>query len=117
MKKARISPANRSGYFQNVPLVGLKADPNTRLEITGSTGSQSFKFGDDFVAGTGAQSPNVSVNAELVFVGYGIDAPQYKWDDYKGKPDEYKGKVLVMMVNDPPATTDEPQLFHIRVFL
>jgi Zn-dependent M28 family amino/carboxypeptidase len=114
MKKAGIEPAGRSGYFQNVPLVGLKADPNTHLEISGSGGTESFKFGDDFVAGTGAQNPNISVNAELVFVGYGIDSPQYKWNDYKGNPDEYKGKVLVMMVNDPPATTDEPQLFQGR---
>src|SRR5690349_8522428 len=102
MKKAGIAPASRTGYFQNVPLVGLKADPNMQLEITGSDGSQSFKFGDDFVASTGAQNPNISISADLVFVGYGIDAPQYKWNDYKGNPDEYKGKILVMIVNDPP---------------
>src|SRR6478752_8445546 len=61
MKAAGIAPANKGSYFQNVPLVGVKADPNTKLEITGKGGSQSFKFGDDFVATTGAQTGNVSI--------------------------------------------------------
>src|SRR4029079_5888519 len=87
MKAAGIAPANKGSYFQNVPLVGVKADPNTKLEITGKGGSQSFKFGDDFVATTGAQTGNVSINNDVVFVGYGIDAPMYKWNDYKGSPD------------------------------
>jgi len=102
-----IKPANRGSYFQNVSLVGLKAEPNTVLTI----GSNSFKFGDDFVAATGAQSAKVSVDADLVFVGYGINASQYKWNDYKGNPADYRGKVLLMMVNDPPATKAEPNLF------
>jgi len=114
MKAAGILPANRGSFFQNVPLVGLKADPNTRLDIGGSGESASFKFGDDFVATTGAQTAKVSLNAELVFVGYGIDAPQYKWNDWKGDLNRYKGKVLVMMVNDPPASRDEPDLFQGR---
>src|SRR3954447_26153784 len=49
MKAAGIAPANKGSYFQNVPLVGVKADPDTKLEISGKTGSQSFTFGDDFV--------------------------------------------------------------------
>jgi Zn-dependent M28 family amino/carboxypeptidase len=114
MKAAGILAANRGSFFQNVPLVGLKADPNTRLDIGGSGESASFKFGDDFVATTGAQTAKVSLNAELVFVGYGIDAPQYKWNDWKGDLNRYKGKVLVMMVNDPPASRDEPDLFQGR---
>jgi Zn-dependent M28 family amino/carboxypeptidase len=114
MKAAGIPPANRGSYFQNVPLVGVKADPNTKLEITGKGSSESFKFGDDFVATTGAQTGSVSLNSELMFVGYGIDAPLYNWNDYKGSADQYKGKVLVMLVNDPPATRDEPNLFGGR---
>jgi hypothetical protein len=114
MKQAGIAPPNRRGYFQNVPLVGLKADPNTQLDITGSEGSESFKFGDDFVASTGSQAANASLNTDLVFVGYGIDAPLYKWNDYKGDPDRYRGKFLVMMVNDPVATREESELFQGR---
>src|SRR3954447_561623 len=107
MKAAGIAPANKGSYFQNVPLVGMKVDPNTRLDISGKNGSESLKFGDDFVAMTGAQTATASVNADMVFVGYGIEAPLYEWNDYKGPTDDYKGKLLIMLVNDPPATSDE----------
>ena len=98
-------------FFQPVSLVGVKADPNTTLTIAGASGSESFKFADDFVAFTGAQTEQVDVDADLVFVGYGINAPEQKWNDYKGSDDDYRGKILVMLVNDPPATTAEPNLF------
>ena len=65
-------------FFQPVSLVGVKADPNTTLTISGSGGSESFKFPDDFVAFTGAQTENVDVDADLVFVGYGIEAPEQR---------------------------------------
>jgi Zn-dependent M28 family amino/carboxypeptidase len=54
------------------------------------------------------------LNAELVFVGYGVDAPIYRWNDYSGPAMDYRGKVLLIMVNDPPATTAEPHLFGGR---
>ncbi len=111
MKAAGVKPANKGSYFQNVKLIGVKADPNTKLEITGKGGAQSYNFGNEFVATTGAQTGEVSVDADVVFVGYGIDAPLYKWNDYSGSPDQYKGKVLMMVVNDPPATEAEPNLF------
>jgi Zn-dependent M28 family amino/carboxypeptidase len=97
-------------FFQPVSLVGVKADPATTLTVSGASGSESFKFADDFVAFTGAQTEQVDVDADLVFVGYGINAPEQKWNDYKGN-DDYRGKILVMLVNDPPATPDEPNLF------
>jgi len=98
-------------FFQPVSLVGVKADPGTTLMITGANGSESFKFADDFVAFTGAQTEAVDVDADLVFVGYGINAPEQRWNDYKGADTDYRGKILVMLVNDPPATTAEPNLF------
>jgi hypothetical protein len=107
MKGSGVKPANGGSYFQNVKLVGVKADPNTVLSV----GDESFKFGDDFVATTSAQLADVSVDAEVVFVGYGIDAPLYNWNDYSGPADDYRGKVLMIMVNDPPATAAEPNLF------
>jgi hypothetical protein len=110
LKAGGIRPANKGSYFQNVPLVGVKADPNTTLRV----GNESFKFADEFVATTSAQKANVSVDADLVFVGYGIDAPNYKWNDYKGPAADYRGKVLMMMVNDPPATEAEPDLFGAK---
>ena len=98
-------------FFQPVSLVGVKADPGTMLTISGASGSESLKFADDFVAFTGAQTESVDVDADLVFVGYGINAPEQKWNDYKGPDTDYRGKILVMLVNDPPATTAEPNLF------
>ena len=98
-------------FFQPTSLVGVKADPATVLTISGASGSESFKFADDFVAFTGAQTESVDVDADLVFVGYGINAPEQKWNDYKGPDTDYRGKILVMLVNDPPATTAEPNLF------
>jgi Zn-dependent M28 family amino/carboxypeptidase len=106
LKAAGAKPAKGS-YFQNVKLVGLKADPSTVLRV----GNNSYKFGDDFVATTGSQKSDVSVDAELVFAGYGIAAPSFNWNDYAGNPDDYRGKVLMIMVNDPPATSAEPNLF------
>jgi Zn-dependent M28 family amino/carboxypeptidase len=106
---AKGAGANGS-FFQPVSLVGVKADPGTVLTISGSGGSETFKFADDFVAFTGAQTENVNVDADLVFVGYGINAPEQRWNDYKGDAD-YHGKILVMLVNDPPATAAEPNLF------
>src|SRR5438067_3401436 len=104
----------KGSLWQPESLVGVKADPKTKLRINGAKGSEAFKFADDFVAFTGAQTEHVDVNTELVFVGYGIDAPEQKWNDYKGPAEDYRGKILVMLVNDPPATPQEPDLFGGR---
>src|SRR5688572_12250588 len=81
MKAAGVKPGNGKSYFQNVKLSGIKADPNTTLQIGGET----YKFGDDFVATTSAQRAQVSIDADLVFAGYGIDAPNFNWNDYSGR--------------------------------
>jgi len=104
----------KGSFWQPASLVGVKADPKTELRINGAKGSEAFKFADDFVAFTGAQTEHVDVNADLVFVGYGIDAAEQKWNDYKLPAEDYRGKVLVMLVNDPPATASEPDLFGGR---
>jgi Zn-dependent M28 family amino/carboxypeptidase len=104
----------KGSFWQPVSLVGVKADPKTELRVTGAKGSETFKFADDFVAFTGAQTDRVNVKADLVFVGYGIDAPEQKWNDYKLPAEDYRGKILVMLVNDPPATKEEPDLFGGR---
>jgi Zn-dependent M28 family amino/carboxypeptidase len=102
---------SNGSFFQPVSLVGVKADPNTKLIISGRNGKESFKFADDYVAFTGAQTEAIEVDADLVFVGYGISAPELRWNDFKGEPADYRGKILVMLVNDPPATAAEPNLF------
>ena len=111
LQKLGIKAGNNGSYFQPVSLVAVKADPNTKLNIFNGSNLSSYNFGDEFVAFTGAQTENVNLNAEMVFVGYGIDAPEQKWNDYKGDKDDYRGKVLVIMVNDPPPTSSEPDRF------
>ncbi len=107
LKKIGVKPANNGSYFQPVSLYAVKTNPNTVLQI----GDQNYKFGDDFVGSTGAQTGSVKLDADLVYVGYGIDAPEQNWNDYKGNAADYRGKILVMLVNDPPATEKEPNLF------
>jgi Zn-dependent M28 family amino/carboxypeptidase len=107
LQQIGIKPGNNGSYFQPVSLVAVKSNPNTTLNV----GGVNYKFGDDFVGSTGSQTDNISVDGELVFVGYGIDASEQKWNDFKGDKNDYRGKVLVMMVNDPPATEKEPNLF------
>ncbi|MGI8884489.1 MAG: M28 family peptidase, partial [Pyrinomonadaceae bacterium] len=110
LKKIGAKPANNGSYFQNVKLFGTKSNPDTRLIIGGET----YNFGDDWVGFSDAQKPEVAIDTEIVFVGYGIDAPLYNWNDYKGKAEDYRGKVLMILVNDPPATATEPNLFGGR---
>lgn len=107
--------AQNGSYFQQVSLFGVKADPATVLSVRSANGREErFKFAEDFVAFTGAQRPEVAVSGELVFVGYGIEAPEQRWNDYKGAAEDYRNKILVMLVNDPPATPAEPNLFGGR---
>jgi Zn-dependent M28 family amino/carboxypeptidase len=102
-KQLGLEPGNPDGtYFQHVPMVGITADPATELVFASPASGKpvTLKYADDFVAWTKRVEPSVRVNAEMVFVGYGVVAPEYKWDDYKGV--DVKGKVLVMLINDPP---------------
>ena len=112
LEASGVKGAGTAGsFFQPVSLVGVKADPATKLTISGRNDKETFRFADDFVAFTGTQTEDVDVDADLIFVGYGINAPEQRWNDYKGDAGDYKDKILVMLVNDPPATTEEPNLF------
>ena len=98
-----LAPGNPDGTFvQKVPMLGITADPSARLIFSSAGGGEKMElaFSRDFMAWTKRDVPEVSIDAPLVFVGYGIVAPEYQWDDYKGV--DVAGKVLVMLVNDPP---------------
>lgn len=105
-----LKPANGSSYRQLVKIAGVKTDAaasNLRLDVNGTALPASF--GKDWVYAPGDAQAAHSFNADLVFVGYGISAAEEGWDDYKGQ--DVKGKVIVMMVNDPMPTADAPNRF------
>jgi len=103
------APYENNSYFQKVPLVGITADPDMVLKIEGKDESQTLKYYDDFMGATKKEELEVSTNAPIIFVGYGVEAPEQNWDDYKGM--DVSGKVLLMLINDPPASEEEPNLF------
>ncbi|HXC17953.1 MAG TPA: M28 family peptidase [Holophagaceae bacterium] len=105
-----LKPANGDSYLQPVKIAGLRTDrAATQLSFTGGSEPITLTYGSEMVVGTGTTDARVAFDAPLVFVGYGISAPGEKWDDYKGL--DCKGKVLVMMVNDPQPTATEPDRF------
>lgn len=96
-------------YFQQAAMISTTADAANKLTIKSGDRSEDLKFADDFIGTTELDKNEVAINNELVFVGYGIQSPENNWDDYKGL--DVRGKVLLIMVNDPPATAAEPNLF------
>jgi Zn-dependent M28 family amino/carboxypeptidase len=98
-----LKPAGDNGtYLQKVPMVGLETQPATTFSIVPDSGEvMSLKRFDDYVATDNSQNAESVVDAPLVYVGYGITAPEYQWDDYKGT--DVKGKVLLILVNEPPS--------------
>jgi Zn-dependent M28 family amino/carboxypeptidase len=113
--EARLRMAGAEGPFdgsfrQAVPLVMQRASAQMELHISGRGTESLYEYGPEFVVDSGAVAPRVDVDGEIVFVGYGSVAPEFEWDDYKGM--DVSGKILMMLVNDPPATEEEPDLFE-----
>ena len=101
-----VEPGAPDGtYFQQVPIVESVVERNFVLSVPGNT----YKYFTDVVAFSGVEKPRVQVQGDVVFVGYGINAPELKWNDYAGV--NVRGKWVMIMVNDPPAPADEPTLF------
>ena len=93
-----LEPGGPSGsYFQPVALVGMTPQPTLAWGKGSDTATP--RYGDDFVAWAERPEEHIAVDGDVVFVGYGIRAPEWQWDDYKGVP--LRGKVLLMLVNDP----------------
>lgn len=104
-----LKPAGDHGtYMQKVPLVGITTLPETQFSLVPKQGeAMNLKPLDEYVAYDQTQQAQSEVDADIVFVGYGIEAPEYNWDDYKGL--DVRGKVLLMLVNEPPS--DDPKFF------
>jgi len=99
-KKIGLKPGNPDGtYVQEVPLAGIKSEPRMSFVIGDKT--MDLKYQDDFVASSARLQPEIKIEkSDLVFVGYGVVAPEYGWDDYKNV--DVRGKTLLMLIGDPP---------------
>ncbi len=106
---AGLKPAGDNGSFiQKVPMVGIDTDPKSTVELVSDKGAATnLRLKDDIVAMDETQNAADDIDAPLVFVGYGIDAPEYKWNDYKDT--DVRGKVVLVLVNEPPS--DDPAFF------
>ncbi|HVF26850.1 MAG TPA: M28 family metallopeptidase [Pyrinomonadaceae bacterium] len=114
-KRLGLKPGNPDGTFvQKVPMAGFTAEPRASFNVNGKI--IDLKSTDDYVAVSRRVEPEIKVeNADVVFVGYGVVAPEYGWDDYKGV--DVRGKTIVMLINDPaiPDPNDASRLDE-RVF-
>jgi Zn-dependent M28 family amino/carboxypeptidase len=104
-----LKPAGDDGtFFQNVPMVSVHTLPATTFKLVPKSGEPlALKNLDDFVTNNESQTETADIDAPIVFVGYGITAPEYNWDDYKGV--DLKGKVALLFVNEP--SSDDPKFF------
>ena len=99
-KRLGLKPGNPDGtYTQEVPLAGITSTP--KMTFSAGNHTTDLKYPDDFVASSARLQENINVNgSDIVFVGYGVVAPEYGWDDYKGV--DVRGKTILMLINDPP---------------
>jgi Zn-dependent M28 family amino/carboxypeptidase len=114
-KKIGLKPGNPDGtYTQEVPLAGIKSEPRTSFVIGDKT--MDLKYPDDFVASSARLQPEIKIEkSDLVFVGYGVVAPEYGWDDYKNV--DVRGKTLLMLIGDPPVRDPkDPSKLDDKIF-
>src|SRR4030095_7172412 len=83
--------------FQDVPMVGVTSTVSP-MKLSGKGGTKTLKFGDEFMAWSRLEKDKISIDADLLFCGYGVTAPEYQWNDFK---QDVKGKIIVVLVNDP----------------
>jgi Zn-dependent M28 family amino/carboxypeptidase len=104
-----VEPGVNGSYFQPVPIDVLTTQQSSVHASASGKATATLRPGQDVVLSAGSATPQSTARGELVFVGYGAVAPEYKWDDFKGT--DLKGKILLVLVNDPPASAAEPTLF------
>ncbi|HEY2144677.1 MAG TPA: M28 family peptidase [Steroidobacteraceae bacterium] len=105
-----LKPAgDNGGYLQKVDFVGVKTLPATTASLQLAPGKTlPLKLAEDFVVGDQSQADSVDIDAPIVFVGYGIEAPEYGWADYQGV--DVRGKMVLVIVNEPPSR--DPKFFN-----
>ena len=106
-----IAPGNGDSYFQSVSVTEITTASDAVLKVAGNNYEASFSYGDEVMVGSQQQIPSVGIfDSGLVFVGYGIVAPERNWDDYADI--DVTGKTVVILVNDPGYATQDPELFN-----
>jgi Zn-dependent M28 family amino/carboxypeptidase len=109
-RKLGLKPGNGESYVQPVPMVEILAGADASLSIAGRTGAVKLAYGKDMVIWTKRAVPETELkHSDLVFVGYGIVAPEYAWNDYAGI--DVHGKTVMVLVNDPGYATKDPKVF------
>jgi Zn-dependent M28 family amino/carboxypeptidase len=114
-KAMGLEPGNKGDWVQSVPAVSttLEHQDTLKLDIAEGGGNEAFAFKTDFVAGTLQAKPEVELkDSDVVFMGYGVDAPESQWNDYDGI--DVKGKTLIVLVNDPGWDGNDANLFKGR---
>src|SRR5262245_17349260 len=107
-KKAGLKPAGeRDTYFQSVPLVRVFTNPKSTLQVTKGKDTLDFVASEDFSGTSHTQTELEQFDAEAIFVGHGVTAPEFEWDDYKDT--DVKGKIVVLFTNEPPS--EDPKYF------
>ncbi|HJU90656.1 MAG TPA: M28 family peptidase [Gemmatimonadaceae bacterium] len=104
-----VEPGVNGSYFQKVPIDIVGADSSSISVSASGKATAKLAYPTDVVVWAGSAVESSAARGELVFVGYGATAPEFNWDDFKGA--DLKGKVLLVLVNDPPAPNSEPELF------
>ena len=106
-KAVGAEPGNGDSYFQQVPLISIEADADMQLQL----GDSTLEYSKDFVAGTSQTVESISLkDSDLVFVGYGVVAPEYDWNDYEGV--DMEGKTAVILINDPGFAQPDAGIFQ-----
>lgn len=114
LEHMHLKPGNHGSWFQPVPVVSTRLlNTNVRLEVTLPHGVTTFANGADMVVGTQRATPLVDLrDSPIVFMGYGIDAPRWQWNDYRNV--DVRGKTVIVLSNDPGYPSGNPQLFNGR---
>ena len=106
-KAVGAEPGNGDSYFQQVPLISIEADADMQLQL----GDATLEYSKDFVAGTSQTVESISLkDSDLVYVGYGVVAPEYDWNDYEGL--DMEGKTAVILINDPGFAQPDAGIFQ-----
>jgi Zn-dependent M28 family amino/carboxypeptidase len=109
--RSGLKPGNGDSYFQTVPLRALTADPSALVSVEGDDYARDLRYGSEMMVWTKRALAQVSVSdSQLVFVGYGVVAPEYGWNDYEDL--DVAGKTVLMLVNDPGYASQDEQLFN-----